>query len=228
MSLSFTGLERLEGGQQGIEGFFGGKPPTSASSPRKIKVDSGIPVVKRSRSTSPLTRDVKPDSLASASHPTVAKRPRLPTLHAGPSRKTGLESFLSGTSTKKNGEPSSSIPTSTRVSPLVVDEEDEAIEIIEVNSPKGVNSESGQWTCPKCEYRTTGVNQSENQGQKQEHEDFHFAQSLQDAGSSPVRSRDASGIGTSSNGGMTKKKKIKKAEGIKAFFTPKAAKKEER
>jgi len=76
-----------------------------------------------------------------------------------------------------------------------------------------------QWSCPKCNFRTEkGLSQSELKGEKQEHEDFHFAQDLQN-GVSPIRPKAVSGIGTA------KKKKERKPEGIKAFFT-KSVKKE--
>ena len=76
-----------------------------------------------------------------------------------------------------------------------------------------------QWSCPKCNFRTEkGLSELELKGEKQEHEDFHFAQDLQN-GVSPIRPKAVSGIGTA------KKKKEKKPEGIKAFFT-KSVKKE--
>lgn len=119
---------------------------------------------------------------------------------------------------KKNGESSTSF-----IQPVVAPSaDDEVIEIIESDIPSSDNAE--QWSCPKCSFRTEiGVEEAQQRDQRQEHEDFHFAQDLQDAGSSPVRSKTASGIGTST----TTKKKKKKVEGIKAFFTPKPAVKKE-
>jgi DNA polymerase eta len=197
MSLSFTGLEKLEGGQQGIEGFFGNKPTTSGS---PIKTEQ----IKRQRSSSP--------SLVPKTEPTIEisprKKPRLPTLQSGPLRnKTGLDTFLS-----KNGESSS-----TRHSPVIIDDADEG-DIINLNHPDPEEevARSGQWSCPKCEFKTAqGLDEQDVKGEKQEHEDFHFAQDLQN-GVSPNRPKATSGIGT---------KKKKKVEGIKAFFTAKSTQK---
>jgi len=198
MSLSFTGLEKLEGGQQGIEGFFGNKP--IGGSP--IKTEQ----IKRQRSSSP-TIVPKTESTIDSS---PRKKPRLPTLESGSLRnKTGLDTFLS-----KNGE--SSTPT-TRHSPVIIDDTD-GDDIVHLDGDDASEEgKSGQWSCPKCEFQTAkGLNEQEMKGEKQEHEDFHFAQDLQN-GVSPIRPKAVSGIGT---------KKKKKVEGIKAFFTAKPAKKE--
>jgi DNA polymerase eta len=195
MSLSFTGLEKLEGGQQGIEGFFGNKP--SGVSP--IKPEQ----VKRQRSSSP---SIVPKT-ESRIEISPRKKPRLPTLQSGPLRnKTGLDTFLS-----KNGESSTS-----RHSPVIIDDTDEG-EIINLNHPEpNEEAESGQWSCPKCEFKTAqGLDEQDVKGERQEHEDFHFAQDLQN-GVSPIRPKATSGIGT---------KKKKKVEGIKAFFTAKPTQK---
>jgi len=213
MSLSFTGLEKLEGGQQGIEGFFGNKPPALAgtsSSPRKADH-----IAKRQRTSSPIEHHNQPAQAAiSKGAADTLKRPRLPTLHTGSKAKTD---FFSNSTIKKNGESSTSF-----IQPVVAPSaDDEVIEIIELDVPP--TDDAGQWACPKCSFRTEqGVDGSQQRDQRQEHEDFHFAQDLQDAGSSPVRSKTASGIGTS-----TTTKKKKKVEGIKAFFTPKPAVKKE-
>jgi DNA polymerase eta len=201
MSLSFTGLEKLEGGQQGIEGFFGNKPTISGS---PIKTEQA----KRQRSSSPSIIP-KTESTVEAS---PRKKPRLPTLQSGPLRnKTGLDTFLS-----KSGESSTS-----RHSPVIIDDTDEG-DIINLESNHTESNEeakSGQWSCPKCEFRTAqGLDEQDVKGEKQEHEDFHFAQDLQN-GVSPIRPKPkvTPGIGT---------KKKKKVEGIKAFFTAKPTKKE--
>ena len=195
MSLSFTGLEKLEGGQQGIEGFFGNKP--TGGSP--IKTEQ----IKRQRSSSP--------SLVSKTESRIEisprKKPRLPTLQSGPLRnKTGLDTFLS-----KNGESSS-----TRHSPVIIDDTD-GDDIVHLNRDNtDEEPSSGQWSCPKCEFKTAkGLDEHDVKGERQEHEDFHFAQVLQN-GVSPIRPKATSGIGT---------KKKKKVEGIKAFFTAKPTKK---
>jgi DNA polymerase eta len=216
MSLSFTGLERLEGGQQGIEGFFGNRPtPSTSVSPRKPD-----PPVKRQRTSSPIERITHPsEKTSSRGVVDTQKRPRLPTLHTGSNSgsktKTDFFSNSNSHSIKKNGE------SSTRLPIVAPSEEDEVIEIIESDIPP--TDSTGQWACPKCGFRTDqGVDPSQQKDQRQEHEDFHFAQDLQDAGSSPVRSKTVSGIGTT-----TTTKKKKKAEGIKAFFTPKPTVKKE-
>jgi len=213
MSLSFTGLEKLEGGQQGIEGFFGNKPPALAgtsSSPRKADHTA-----KRQRTSSPSERMALSEGGIPKATGDTPKRPRLPTLHTGSKAKTD---FFSNTTIKKNGE-------SSTQSIVPHDEDDEVIEIIESDIPP--EDDVGQWACPKCSFRTEkGVEEAQQRDQRQEHEDFHFAQDLQDAGSSPVRSKPASGIGTGT-ATTTAKKKKKKVEGIKAFFTPKPAVKKE-
>jgi DNA polymerase eta len=195
MSLSFTGLEKLEGGQQGIEGFFGNKP--TGGSP--IKTEQ----LKRQRSSSP---SIVPKT-ESRIEISPRKKPRLPTLQSGPLRnKTGLDTFLS-----KNGESSTS-----RHSPVIIDDTD-GDDIINLNHPEpNEDTNSGQWACPKCEFKTAqGLDEQDVKGEKQEHEDFHFAQDLQN-GVSPIRPKATSGIGT---------KKKKKVEGIKAFFTAKPTQK---
>lgn len=211
MSLSFTGLEKLEGGQQGIEGFFGNKPtPSTSLSPRKADHSA-----KRQRTSSPSERMASSEGATPKATGDTQKRPRLPTLHTGAKAKTD---FFSNSTIKKNGESSTS-STQPVVVPSV---DDEVIEIIE--SDITATDDAGQWSCPKCSFRTEkGVEGAQQRDQRQEHEDFHFAQDLQDAGSSPVRSKTASGIGT----GTTTTKKKKKVEGIKAFFTPKPAVKKE-
>jgi DNA polymerase eta len=220
MSLSFTGLEKLEGGQQGIEGFFGNKLAMGGS---PIKSE---PPVKRQRSSSPSApvRIAKPSSDSAISEISPRKKPRLPTLHSGSQRtKTGLDSFLSASASTKNGESSSS----TRRSPLIIHADEDDGEIINLDDTEAEEEieRVDQWSCPKCEYKTgTGLNEASLKGEKQEHEDFHFAQDLQN-GVSPVRSKSVSGIGTGTGSGTHKKKK--KVEGIKAFFTAKPVVKKE-
>ncbi|ORY35599.1 hypothetical protein BCR39DRAFT_510982 [Naematelia encephala] len=160
IALAFTGLEKLEEGQQGIEGFFASKVSLDAIN------------IKRSRSNSP------------AGSP---KKPRLPTLHTG-KRKTPLEAFLA------KGESSASSST-VQANPV----------------PNG-------WTCPKCGALITPSDPVEARSgslaaEKQEHEDWHFAMSLQGGGTG--------GSGSGEQGARPKAKVKKKPQGIKAFFTPK-------
>ena len=205
MSLSFTGLEKLEGGQQGIEGFFGNKPtPSTSLSPRKPDHSA-----KRQRTSSPSERMASSEGAIPKAIGDTQKRPRLPTLHTGSKAKTD---FFSNSTIKKNGE-------SSTQAIVPHDEDDEVIEIIESDIPP--EDDVGQWACPKCSFRTEkGVEGVQQRDQRQEHEDFHFAQDLQN-GVSPIRPKAVSGIGI----GTAKKKKERKPEGIKAFFT-KSVKKE--
>lgn len=226
MSLSFTGLERLEGGQQGIEGFFGG---ASASAAKPTPV---VNSPKRRRSPSPVKPYMMTGADSKVSSPAAAvaagpspKKPRLPTLHAGPARKTVLESFLSGPA--KRGESST---TTTPVPALAPVHDDKPVEVVDISDEEDSTSTGTDWQCPKCGFKPPqlplgGGGDDDDIGKmaeaRQEHEDFHFAQDLQQAGSSPVRSKSAVAV-------VKPKAKVKKKkeEGIKAFFAPKPVKKE--
>jgi DNA polymerase eta len=116
---------------------------------------------------------------------------------------------------RKNGEPSTPSPAPIKAQDTKI--HDEPIEVLDNDDDATIPA----WTCPKCGFRPDGqLGDEEQKGQKQEHEDFHFAQELQDAGSSPVRSMSVQpkpkGPGTGA------RKKTKKDEGIKAFFAPKS------
>ena len=238
MSLSFTGLERLEGGQRGIEGFFAGglaptptpksedapMPPSSADVSTKVTITSP----KRHREPSPM---IKPKvKVPSASSTAGHKKPRLETLHTG-SKRGGLDSFLSGSG--KRGEPSMSTSTqaaskakSHEIVDLVNDDKD--LQDAASNSNVQGGDEEG-WTCPRCGFAPEPAEaehddiESRKKEERQEHEDFHFAQDLQ-AGDSPVRSRQLHGPTAGGAGGRVKKKKTKE-EGIMAFFAPRPPKK---
>lgn len=252
ISLSFTGLDKLEEGQKGIEGFFAAGASTSTSRPgsSEPKTEPQPPVgavgTKRSRALTPpppLAR--KPEVEPSP------KKARLPTLHTG-KRKTALDTFLvakSGDSARSASPASSPLPGSSSApgsTPLVtpqseaieiLDDEDDDIMLDEGRvgepskgrgAPDGVDEEgpSGSWTCPKCgnglapapdtnpEARETVLREM-----KQEHEDWHFALSLQD-GPSPVRPKKLAGEAT--KGGVKVKKK---PQGIQSFFAPKPIRK---
>nr|XP_018261447.1 DNA polymerase eta subunit [Kwoniella dejecticola CBS 10117]OBR83605.1 DNA polymerase eta subunit [Kwoniella dejecticola CBS 10117] len=106
IALSFTGLERLEGGQQGIENFFAQPKSSAALSPDISEVPTRPSLPSASSSTSsvptisnlakrPMSPDRTPSSssLATSAGPSP-KKPRLPTLHMG-KKKMGLDAFLS-------------------------------------------------------------------------------------------------------------------------------------
>jgi DNA polymerase eta len=236
MSLSFTGLERLEGGQQGIEGFFGSnnggtaKPATSVNSPKRHRSPS--PMIKPK--IKPGAVDTKTDNPTIEAMPTVSagpspKKPRLPTLHTGPARKTVLDSFLSGSAKRGESSTSTSKLAGPSISKFVPEESGQAsIEVVDFVDDEDQDQDQGQvdnanraWICPKCGFEPSvedgGLEKLAEV--RQEHEDFHFAQDLQQAGSSPIRAK------TTVAKPKAKVKK-KKEEGIKAFFTPKAVKKE--
>ncbi|WWC90735.1 uncharacterized protein L201_005672 [Kwoniella dendrophila CBS 6074] len=272
IALSFTGLERLEGGQQGIENFFAQpKLPIPSSNTVTIPEDITRPPLLQSNSSSssstiptianlakrPLspTRTPSSSSLASSLGPSP-KKPRLPTLHTGKTKKVGLDAFLTKksemTAVKREESPSLvaraqtptplPIPAAANIQ-VVIDDEDEEEEFLEVSNDKAgpsnpskpiqvreEESEKGTWTCPKCnETLSEPENSSEDRlsalkAMKQEHEDWHFALSLQNGGSSSSSSavttnRNDLGKGNKSTGPSKIKKK--KPEGIKAFFKPK-------
>jgi DNA polymerase eta len=232
MALSFTGLERLEEGQQGIEGFFPAgvsKPTAHPDTVVKGSINESAEGAKRSRPLSP--------KLESKAEPS-SKKTRLPTLHTG-KRKTGLESFLI-----KNGESSSAAKERLPPPKTIEIEGDDADEVgdhtrptlkTEQSSKDGVDqaaadSESGgigrRWMCSQCntifaEPDAFGRTLAE---QKQEHEDYHFALSLQDDGSNDSRPFGSTRYKEMPmlKGRPKVKSKGRKPEGIKAFFAPKS------
>jgi DNA polymerase eta len=99
--------------------------------------------------------------------------------------------------------------------------EDDDDEVVAISDPK--------WICPRCSAvfsapkKVGGVDETSVVALRQEHEDYHFASDLQggSAGGTPV--------GASRKGQITStkvRKKVKSAEGIKAFFTTQTAKPE--
>jgi DNA polymerase eta len=198
-------LERLEEGQRGIEGFFA----AGSTKPEVVSPDG-----KRSRSHSPAVgaTEINPSP----------KKPRLPTLHTG-KRKTALESFLA-----RKGEPSTPTPVpNIPLAPIDVLDDD-----VEVDSKTAITESDGlvdvgteNRVCPKCGKLLTPFDDADGASrassvkeQRQEHEDYHFALDLQDG------DRGGGGGDQPKPNAKVKKKVPKKAEGIKAFFTAKAAK----
>jgi DNA polymerase eta len=131
-------------------------------------------------------------------------------LHTG-KRKTALESFLA-----KNSD--SIVPKAGPSNPVPVElleaEEEEVIEIR--GEEQGEKGES--WICPKCAMAYAAPQGKEKvdaveyvKAHRQEHEDWHFAMHLQGGGGSMNRNEVEVTVKV--------KKKVKKPEGIKAFFT---------
>lgn len=193
MSLSFSGLERMEEGQKGIEGFFSAKSETPVASTSRVKIE--------------------PSPAPSLSMETAKKpQPRLPTLHT--KKRSPLDGFLTKrgeSSTSTTADVSRIASSSSEVIDLVEDEpEDASVPVVE----------EGGWRCPKCGIvllrEGDGDQRSGSlEAQKLEHQDYHFALSLQD-GPSPKRAKtSAKGQNEGTKG------KVKKKEGIQAFFAPK-------
>lgn len=188
MSLSFTGLERLEGGQQGIEGFFAGgqvstpvtKPSSDTTHPSKATgpTSSEVKSPKRYRSPSPM---IKPKI-------ETGKKPRLGTLHTGPARKTGLESFLSGK--HKRGESSTSaqaqisartsvpkIGVNSDIPPRRKSQEVEVVDLIDndegdiTETEEKVDGNNKKWTCPRCGFTPVIEALSGYENEKEENEE---------------------------------------------------------
>lgn len=236
IALSFTGLEKLEEGQKGIESFFGAK----AIAPN---TDAGV---KRGRSSSPFTPETPgtpgtPATSVSSATPLgpSPKKPRLPTLHTG-KRKTGLETFLA-----KTGESSKSLSISsaragsvqpvkqevTDVTEVFAAVDPVEVEIVELSESEVTNlgtqaRDGSAWTCPRCSASFAAPEDLQLESaavyitaQRQEHDDWHFAMDLHDGD----RSGSTSTRPTSSAAANSRPKvKKKKAEGIKAFFAPKS------
>lgn len=219
MALAFNGLERLEGGQQGIEGFFGSGQVAAKGTVTPTKSDK-----KRSRSSSPIPVVLDPQPVAarptssSTADASPLKKTRLPTLHTGKERrKTALDTFLAN---RKTGE-SSTTPTppppahrsnspAAAVAPRLHVPDTKIIDDYDTEAKETL------WTCAKCGKHFTPPPDAESGARmalladlKQEHEDYHFALELQEGGPTPRKAPAA------------KVKKKTKPEGIKAFFAPK-------
>ncbi|ODN78784.1 hypothetical protein L202_04339 [Cryptococcus amylolentus CBS 6039] len=230
IALSFTGLEKLEEGQQGIEGFFS----TAKAVPKSAKVDPD----------SSSTSSGPPDGSLSAkrahspapSADPVHKKPRLPTLHAV-EPKTSLQAFLAkaGPSSAKplpslsrtssysdrEGRPSTEAPEV-----FVVDDSDDEVE---------AQDDGMSWRCAKCKKwisrpEDLAMLEDERPGllraMKQEHEDWHFAMSLQNGDEGNSHSSESKRRAQVEAAGSRSKEKPKttvkkKKEGIQAFFGPK-------
>ena len=195
IALAFSGLERLEEGQKGIENFFG-------ATSTKSKPSTASASTKRSHSPSP----VRPSNAAQPS----PKKPRLPTLYAG-KRKTALDSFLAKRPDSATNE--GPVKGSGSRSPIIIDSSG-YIEILddprETSNGTANAAADGSWICPKCQTVLSAATTSELKEKKQEHEDYHFALELQN-GPSPVRQPRPK---------VGEKFKKKEAKGIQRFFEP--------
>ncbi|OCF57294.1 DNA polymerase eta subunit [Kwoniella mangroviensis CBS 10435] len=248
IALSFTGLEKLEGGQQGIEGFFGQPKPqesqqarpalsaNNSSSSATIPTLSNLNLAKRPLSPTPTPAPTLTPSSSSAGP--SPKKPRLPTLHTG-KKKMGLDAFLTKKGemahAKREESPSLTMAsTSVQIQEgdddLPVITSDEKAEAGPSKLPKSTIDDEidGPWKCPECNETISTSDEIEQEtrvvllkAMKQEHEDWHFALSLQD-GDGPHSVSSTSTSSNRTNGGTASgKKKKKKPEGIKAFFKPK-------
>lgn len=232
IALSFTGLEKLEEGQQGIEGFFSNtKPKAADESTIGPSSSTTMPrVISKLNNISKRTRS--PSSDSSSTIPTAVEV--LPSKKVRPmnqplsKRKKGLDAFL----IKKPSDVTSSSSHSNISTPSSASVSDLEITPIEPPQSSRISSHTktdmDSWTCPKCAQTFTVPDEldlGEEQvgllrSMKQEHEDWHFAKSLQDGGdgnggtSAPGQRRS----NTTPSLGQKEKRNV---EGIRAFFTPK-------
>ncbi|KAK4688585.1 DNA polymerase eta, partial [Tremellales sp. Uapishka_1] len=161
IALSFTGLERMEGGQKGIEGFFASGPAPA--------VQQGV---KRSRSTSPPMSN-------------QPSKTRLPPLHTSKTpAPTVLQSFLA-----KNGESSTSTSRKAERSttPVIEIGDDDEVEIVKQQNGSSWTCPKCHHRFPA----PPDIQDREERAkfvldQKQEHADYHFALDLQNGSVTPV------------------------------------------
>lgn len=216
ISLQFTGLAKLEAGQRGIEGFFSKGAAKKEEGPRSSE-EKGREV--QDHAPDPKSQSLKRERSVSKAPEIEAKRRKQP---------KGIETFLSKSSSASNTpatpisvDSGSTSAASGSVTPvLAADGSDDAADRAVGEKEEG--DESG-WSCPKCSERFVlpdHVPSSEaeewKRATKQEHEDFHFALSLQEGGSPPRQPRPP----TSTSSSSSKPKKKGKPD-IKSFFAPK-------
>lgn len=222
ISLQFTGLAKLEAGQRGIEGFFSkgaAKKEDGTTAKEQEMVD--VKGTKEENDTpDPTSQTLKRERSASKAPEPDRKRSKGP---------KGIESFLSKSSAASTspatpisvdlGSTSAASGSGTPVPGTEGSDKTSA----EVTAQE--DDEETAWTCTKCSERFVlpgHVPASEaadwKRASKLEHEDYHFALSLQE-GSSPPRQPRPPPSSTSSSSTKTKKKKGK--PDIKSFFAPK-------
>nr|KIR84927.1 DNA polymerase eta subunit [Cryptococcus tetragattii IND107] len=231
IGLSFTGLEKLEDGQQGIEGFFNNaKPKTAAESARKPSSSTTAQVISKLNSTSKRTRSPSLDSFSSTSTsvqllPLGKDRPTKPPPLKS---KKGLDAFLTKKAsnlTSSSSHSNISTPSSASVSDLEITPS-EPPQSSHISSHTKADMDS--WACSECGQIFTvpeelylgdgGVGLLGSM--KQEHEDWHFAKSLQD-GRDSISETSAPSQSRSNVGSSLRKKGKRNVEGIRAFFRPK-------
>ncbi|AFR95649.2 DNA polymerase eta subunit [Cryptococcus neoformans C23] len=231
ISLSFTGLEKLEDGQQGIEGFFSNTTPKAAAGSTIEPSSSTIPrVISKLNSNSKRIRLPSSDSSSSIPTPVEvlpSKKARLTNQPPSKSKK-GLGAFL----TKKPSNMTSSSSHSNICTPSSASISGLEITPIEPAQSSRISSHTktdmDSWTCPKCGLTVTmpeelGLGEVQVGllgSMKQEHEDWHFAKSLQDGGGSSSETSAASQERSNTGPSLGKRGK-RNVEGIRAFFTPK-------
>lgn len=222
ISLQFTGLAKLEAGQRGIEGFFSkGTAKKKEGTTAREEKEAEVRAVKEGSDT--------PDAKSQ-----ILKRERSASTAPEPDRKRskgpkGIESFLSKSSPASNSpatpisvDSGSTSAASGSATPVPGTEGSDRVSA-EVTAQE--DDEETAWTCTKCSERFGLPDHVPASGaadwkraSKMEHEDYHFALSLQE-GSSPPRQPRPPPSSTSSSSSKTKKKKGK--PDIKSFFAPK-------
>lgn len=222
ISLQFTGLAKLEAGQRGIEGFFN-KGAAQKEEATKSGEEKGEDAKETKAGGAP--PDIKSQSLKRERSVSKALEPE----PRCPKKPKGIESFLSKSSSASNTpatpisvDSGSTSAASGSVTPVpAADVSDEPVsEPVEAKH----DGDETAWNCPKCSERFVlpdHVPSSEaaewKTASKLEHQDYHFALSLQEGGSPPRQPRPFPSSASSSSS-KTKKKKGK--PDIKSFFAP--------
>ncbi|KAL7422809.1 N-acetyltransferase eso1 [Cryptotrichosporon argae] len=234
IALAFTGLEQLEGGQQGIESFFGNgskhaRTP-SPPPPRPVRlVTPEPPTATTPPDVAALPAPARSSSTASASSAGPSpKKPRLPTLHTGKARpRSGLNAFLAPPESEARPAPGRVNAAASSSRPLGAAATHRAMagggradrvkadggmaEGAEADGGGTAEQPAGTWTCPKCAHTfgiepdAAGRARSVDE-QRQEHDDWHFALELDGGG--VVAGTDArTGAGTGTGAGTQASKR---------------------
>lgn len=227
ISLQFTGLAKLEAGQRGIEGFFS-KGAAKRDVPKEGRADEAGEVQIGSGASDVKTEVTKRERSTSRAPEPAPKRPRGP---------EGIESFLSRSSSTPTRPTtpvtvdSDSTSASESVTPAPAPADPNPAGSSRPSKPAGVKANSEDqgdetaWVCPKClerfvlpDHIPASEAEEWKRVSKQEHEDFHFALSLQEGGSPTRHPRPPLSSASSSS---SKAKRKKGNPDIKSFFAPK-------